>query len=246
MKNVFSALIAALKSQFHPRMLALVLWPALSAIFLWGGLALFFWSDWVRMAAQWLQQTPAEQWLMHGFLAAASGYFISLVLLMLLLPLIYVTALVITAVFAMPAMVEHVASHHYPHLQRKHGGTFTGSVINSLKAVFIYLLLWLLTLPLWLFTLFAGILPIILAAYLNQRLFRYDALAEHASAVEYQQVLEQSSGQMYVLGALAGLLQYIPLLNIFSAIYIGLAYTHLCLANLDRIRSNAGNSLPAD
>lgn len=243
MKDVFNALLAALKSQFHPRMLALVLWPTLTAIVLWGGLSLFFWSDWARMIHDWLQQTPAEQWLLHGFLAAASGYFISIVLLMLLLPVIYVTALFITAVFAMPTMVEHVAGQHYPQLERKHGGTFIGSVSNSLVGVFIYLLLWLLTLPLWLFTLFAGILPIILAAYLNQRLFRYDALAEHASRAEYDRILQENSGQMYLLGALAGLLQFIPILNIFSAIYVGLAYIHLCLAKLDKTRSQAGNSL---
>lgn len=236
MKDVFNAFLAALKSQFHPRMLALILWPTLTAIILWGGLSLFFWSDWARMINDWLQQTPAEQWLLHGFLAAASGYFISIVLLMLLLPVIYVTALFIAAVFVMPAMVEHVAGQHYPQLERKHGGTFTGSVINSLAGVFIYLLLWLLTLPLWLFTLLAGILPIILAAYLNQRLFRYDALAEHASREEYERILQEASGQMYLLGALAGLLQFIPILNIFTAIFVGLAYIHLCLTKLEKIR----------
>lgn len=241
MQDVFNALAAALKSLFHPKMLALVLWPMLFAASLWIGIAIFFWSDWVVAVSSWLSTTPAEEWLLNGFLAAASGYFITFILVMLLIPLIYVTALVITAVFAMPTMVNHVATRNYPALQRARGGTFWGSVINSVIAIGIYCIGWLLTLPLWLFSLFAAILPVILAAYLNQRLFRYDALADHASQQEFDQVMERAGGKLYLLGALAGLLQFIPVLNFFSPVYIGLAFIHLCLAELEKLRASTGS-----
>jgi len=93
-----------------------------------------------------------------------------------------------------------------------------------------------LSLPLWLFSPFALVLPIILMAYLNQRLFRYDALADHASAEEYEQVIERATPKLYLLGALVGLLQFVPLLNLFAPIYVGLAFIHLCLAELRQLR----------
>ena len=232
MDKIVAALIEALKSLFHPKMLALMLWPMLVAVVFWLGLAWFFWGNWSADLTNWIATTPAEQWMARGFLAAVSGYLVTLVLVMLLIPVVYVTALVITAVFAMPAMVDHVAEKYYPELERKQGGTAFGSVVNSLVAIVVYCALWLVTLPLWLVSPIAIILPIILSAYLNQRLFRYDALAEHASRQEYEQVIVQSTGKLYLLGALVGVLQFVPVLNLFSPVYIGLAFIHFCLAEL--------------
>lgn len=236
MNNVFSALLAALKSLIHPKMLSLMLWPMLIAMVLWVGAALIFWSDWVAGLTGMVEATPLEQWMAQGFVALASHYLITVILVLLLLPAIYVTALAITAVFAMPAMVGHVAAKSYPELERKQGGSVIGSVANAAIAVAVYCAGWVLSLPLWLFSPFALVLPIVLMAYLNQRLFRYDALAEHASREEYDLILERATPRLYLLGALVGLLQFVPLLNLFAPIYVGLAFIHLCLAELRQLR----------
>lgn len=236
MKSIIAALLDALETLFAPKMLALVLWPMLAAIALWLGLAFLFWGNWSADLSGWIRATPAEQWMANGFLAAISSYLVTLVLVMLLVPAVYVTALVITAVFAMPVMVNHVAAKYYPDLERKEGGTTGGSLANSMLAVIVYCLGWTVTLPLWLFSPLAIVLPVIWSAYLNQRLFRYDALAEHASKAEFNLVMERSTGKLYLLGALLGLLQFIPLLNLFSPVYIGLAFIHLCLSELKQLR----------
>ncbi len=236
MNNVFSALAAALKSLVHPKMLALMLWPILAATVLWGGAALLFWADWIAGLTGMVQATPLEQWMAQGFVALASHYLITVILVLLLLPAIYVTALAITAVFAMPAMVGHVAAKSYPELERKQGGSVVGSVANAAMAVAVYCAGWVLSLPLWLLSPFALVLPIVLMAYLNQRLFRYDALAEHASREEYDLILERATPRLYLLGGLVGLLQFVPLLNLFAPIYVGLAFIHLCLAELRQLR----------
>ena len=236
MTAVANSLVAAFKSLLVPRMLALVLWPMLAASVLWLGLALVFWGSWAADLTGLLNSTPAEQWMANGFLAAMSGYLVTFVLLMLLVPAVYVTALVITAVFAMPLMVSHIAAKYYPELERKQGGTMAGSIFNSVWAIVIFCIGWVLTLPLWLFSPLALALPVVWSAYLNQRLFRYDALAEHASAAEFEQVIERSTGKLYLLGAVLSLLQFVPLLNLFSPVYIGLAFIHLCLSELDELR----------
>lgn len=235
--SVIAALLAALRSFFHPRMLALVVWPFLLAIVLWVGAAFVFWSDWMDALSGLLQQSGLAQWIAQGFLAVAAHYLIASVLVLLLLPAIHVTALLITAVFAMPAMVEHVAERHYPELVRMQGGSWSGNAMNALLAVTVYCVGWVVTLPLWLFTPFALVLPILLMAYLNQRLFRYDALAEHASQNEIGVVVENAAGKLYLLGVLAGLMQFVPVLNFIAPVYVALAFIHLCLQELARLRS---------
>jgi len=237
--SVIAALLAAFKTFFHPRMLALVMWPMLLAIVLWVGAAFIFWGDWMAALSGLLQQTSLEQWIAEGFLALAAHYVIATLLVLLLLPAIYVTALLLTAIFAMPAMVDHVAQKHYPELERKQGGTVAGNVSNAVAAVGIYCLGWIISLPLWLLSPFALVLPIVLMAYLNQRLFRYDALAEHASREEIGQVVERASFRLYLLGVVTGLLQFVPLLNLFLPVYVALAFIHLCLAELSRVRTQA-------
>ncbi|MDD4928383.1 MAG: EI24 domain-containing protein [Gallionella sp.] len=236
MNSLFSALTRALGSLFDPKMLALVLWPMLASVVIWVAAAIFFWADWAAHLTQLIQSTPVEQWMATGALVVAFHYLVTLILILLLVPAIYVTALVITAVFVMPMMVSCVADKDYPDLQKKRGGSNAGSLLNGVTAVFVYCAAWILSLPLWLFFPFAIVLPVFLFAYLNQRLFRYDALAEHASADEYRQIIERASGRLYLLGGMTGLLQFVPVLNLFSPVYIGLAFIHLCLAELQQLR----------
>lgn len=242
MNSVFSALESALKTFFCPRMLSLVLWPMLAAIVLWLGAAILFWGSWVDDMTRLIQATPLEQWMSNGFLAAVTHYLIAIILVLLLLPAIYVTALLITAIFAMPMMLDFVAEKYYPELQRKHGGSNAGSVANAAVATAVYCVGWVLSLPLWLFSPFALLFPLLLTAYLNQRLFRYDALAEHADKDEFACIRDRSATKFYLLGVAVSLLQFVPLLNLFLPVYTALAFIHLSLAELKQLRLSVRNT----
>jgi CysZ protein len=236
MNSVVSALVEAFKTLLHPKMLALMIWPMLVAVVVWVLAAMSFWDSWVTSVTGMVQATPLEQWMAHGFLAVASHYLIVTILLLLLFPAIYVTALLITSTFAMSMMVNHIAEKSYPELERRHGGSNAGSIVNAGVAILVYGAGWVLSLPLWLFTPLAMILPLLLMAWLNQHLFRYDALAEHASGEEFTRVIAQARGRLVLLGIVLGLLQFVPLLNLFSPVYVALAFIHLCLAELKRLR----------
>ncbi len=239
MNSVVSALVEALKTLLHPKMLALVLWPILLALIVWLGIAFFYWGSWADALTAMVQATPLEKWVEQGFLATLSKYLVRFILAVLLLAAVYLTAMLITAVFVMPVMVNHIAQKYYPELERRKGGTVVGSLENTAVAIAVYCIGWVLTLPMWLFLPLALVLPVILMAYLNQRLFRYDALSEHASKEEYEQIVERSAAKLYALAAIIGLLNFIPLLNLFSPIYAGLAFIHLCLGELKKTRQRA-------
>lgn len=236
MDDVFRAFGNAFRSVLHPRMLALTIWPMLAALMLWLGLAWFYWDNWSQWLNTVINGTHAVLWLSQRSLEMLAHYSALLLLFLLLAPMMLITAVLVAAVIEMPLIVNFVALRHYPALERRHGGTVLGSMVNALAAVLVFAGLWIVTLPLWLTGVLIPVLPLVLGAYLNQRLFRYDALSDHASAGEYRAILEASWGRMYVLGALLGLLYFVPLLNLLVPVLSGLAFTHFCLAELARLR----------
>jgi hypothetical protein len=237
MGEIAKALLRAFVSLLHPRMLLLMLWPVLAALALWLLLAFAFWSQ----AAAWLQaqfdQSATIGWTIAVWpLSLVAAHLAWILLVLLFIPLVLITAVLIIGVFAMPAMVGLVAEKDYPGLARLQGGTFAGSLWNGAMTLVWLALLFLLSLPLWLFPLFWPVLPIVLFAYLNQRVFRYDALYEHATGLEMETLIRRHRRELFLLGVVVALFGLIPLLGFLAPVYGGLAFIHYCLAGLGRLR----------
>ena len=236
MGPVLDALFSALRDLREPRILALVLVPPAAAFVLWAGLAWAYWSDWIRSVEGLLAATAVGRWI----LAFDPGWIVSsaaaLVLTVLLIPLMLITAVVVTELLVMPFAVALIGSRDFARLERRRGGTVSGSVWNAATGILWFATLWVVTLPLWLTGIGALVLPALLSAYLNQRLFRYDALSDHASAEEYGRIVSEGKGRLFLLGLLLALLYYVPVLNLLVPVLSALAFTHLCLGELARLR----------
>jgi hypothetical protein len=100
----------------------------------------------------------------------------------------------------------------------------------------VFLAGWVVTLPLWLIPGMGIVLPVLLAGYLNYRGYSYDALSAHAGADELDGVLARERGGLYLAGVVAGLLAFVPVLNLIAPAYAGLAFIHYCLEALRRAR----------
>jgi CysZ protein len=182
----------------------------------------------------------AVAWAGNWELGSLVSWLAAGLVLVLLAPFILLTALLIATVLAMPVLVRHVGQRDFPKLERRHGGTLLGSIWNAFVAVSLFALLWIVTLPLWLLGPLAVLLPLLLSAFVNQRLFRYDALSEHADAAEMKQIFEFAQGRLFLLGLATGLLYFIPPFSLIAPIYAALAFIHLCLAELQTLRSGKG------
>ena len=240
MNDILRAVGGAFRSLLNPRMLALTVWPALVALVLWLGLAWAYWDAWSQGIGAWLAGSAIGDWLPRRGFIDVVHYSAVVLLCVLLAPAILLTAVLIAAMIEMPLIVAFVAARHYPALAKRRGGSAAGSAANALVTVLVFAVLWVVTLPLWLTGVLAPVLPLVLSAYLNQRLFRYDALSDHASADEYALIIRTRSGRMYVLGLLLALLYVVPLLNLMVPVLSGLAFTHFGLAELARLRSSDG------
>ena len=235
MSAVVDALARALRDLFSLRVLWVVVWPMLAAAALWLVLGVSFWGTFSGWIAQGLDAIGIQAWLADLEPVWIAHGIQLIVHLMLFVPLVLLTALVITALFAMPALVRMVSGRDYPKLERRNGGGLLGSLWNAVIALALFVALWVVTLPLWLIGV-GVIVPFVAAAYLNQRLFRYDAIGEHASGAEMAALFRSERAGWWGLGLLTGLVQFVPFLNLFGPVFAALAFIHFGLARLDAQR----------
>ena len=230
--RLMEALSRALRDLMQPRVLAVLLLPVFATIVLWSILLWMFWDPWRAAIRVWLAGTfvgtlfPAD-WFMSGTSV--------LLLAAVVLPAMFATMVVLTELIAMPQIVTVVA-RSYPRLERRGEAGMLGSLSNAVRGMLVFFALWLVTLPLWPTGIGALVLPALTSGYLNQRLFRYDALAEHATRDEYRTIVRRMKWPLYGLGVLLATVYYIPIVNLVAPVFSGLAFTHFCLGELDRRR----------
>ena len=236
MQDILTALMRAARNLFEPRILVIVLLPMLGSLLLWTVLAWMFWDPWTGGLAGVFSSTTVAGWLQGWGAAWVVDSAAVLLVVIALVPAMFVTALIITEIIAMPFIVKFVAGRYHAGLKREAGGTLIGSVLNAAAGISVFAVLWIVTLPLWLTGIGAVLAPVLTSAYLNQRMFRYDALAEHASREEFARITRASRGDLFLLGIALSLLLYVPLVNLLVPVLSGLAFTHFCLGRLARER----------
>lgn len=263
MRDVLIALGRAVYSQLHLRMLLLTLMPFVLSLLLWGMVlwlslqplidtlqALFLEYDGFRMAGGVLG------WL---GLDAMKIVLVPLLAMWMLLPLMILTALVFVGTLAMPVIVRHVASRRYRELAQRHGGTLGGTLWIALSSFFMFLLLWMVTLPLSVIPPLTLLIQPALWGWLTFRVMSYDALAMHADAQEWRRLLRTHRWPLLLIGTVTGAMGaaptflwlggalsvvFFPLLAavaiwlyVLIFVFTALWFAHYCLAALERQRA---------
>ena len=239
----------AVRSLAQPGVLWHLLWPALLSALVWVVLGALFIGDLAAALEALLPGLPLlGKWFVAGGAwahVAVSGL-LQILLWLLLLPLIYVSALLLIATVALPLMLERVAARDYAELQRRAGGSQWGSLRTSVLAALSFIALLLLSLPLWLIPGAGLVISVLLSARLNQRCFSYDALMNHADADELLRLPQLCKTDLRLLGIIAGLLAFVPILNFVVPALSGLSFVHYLLEALRRERTRPLKDIPQE
>ena len=245
--SVPGSVLYGLANLLHPRMLWLMIWPMVVAIAIWGSVAIALWTRtalWLAgVLTGWIDSSAFLASLHLGDVTAIAA---NVLLFLIFVPLVYLTALFILSLFGMQAMVNYVARRSFPELERRRGGGVAGSGWNGIVALVGMLLLGIVSLPLWLIPPLWPVIPILILGWVNQRLLRYDAVAEHADATEMRRIFRTHRGLLYLLGVLLALVAYIPFLGFLAPVWFGLAFIHYLLAAIQVERSSIGTPYAAD
>ena len=230
----------ALVSQLHPKMLAAVALPFI--ITLLGAIILIwaFWtplSDWLEMqAADWGILNTIDGWLVAIGLFSIKLYLIPLLAAGILLPMSGILGLIIAAVFVMPIVLGHLDKADYPGLRRNGHNATMLSAWNALWVGALFVVGWLVTMPLWLFPPFAVVLPIFWWTFAITRMLRVDAIVEHADIKERGHIWKRHNRQWWLIGFCLALINLVPPAWLIMPVFSSLVFAHFGLEALRQHR----------
>lgn len=269
MRSVFIAFGRAVLSQLHFRMLMLTVMPFFLSVVIWG-------------VALWLGLQPMIDWIQSYFaendgfritgsvlgwfgLGAIKTVLVPLIAMWVLLPLMILTALIFVGTLAMPTIAKHVANRDYPELEARRGGSLWGSLWMSATSFIVFIVLWIVTLPLTAIPPFTFVIQPVLWGWLTYRVMAYDALADHASNQERKEILRNHRWPLLTIGAITGAMGaaptvlwlggalsviFFPLLAAVSIwlyvlvfVFTGLWFQHYCFEALATYRTNAPDAV---
>ncbi len=212
----------------HPRVIALSFLPLLIMAAVALGLGYFYWNDAIDLLRTQLDSyklvASMTEWLQGLGLSELRLVMAPALLLVMAIPVIVIVSLLFVSLLMTPAMVALVAERRFPLLQRQQGATVWGSLVWSLASTLMACLALLLSLPLWLIPPLVLVVPPLIWGWLTYRVMAYDALAEHASAEEREQVLKTHRIPLLCMGVLSGFLGAAPsLIWASGAMFVAMA-----------------------
>jgi Etoposide-induced protein 2.4 (EI24) len=275
MHMLFDSFWRAVAYCLRPRVMLLSLLPLLLMGGLFLGLGYLYWTPAAEAVRLWLETATwlgsISAWLTSMGVVKLETVLAPLLLVVVLTPLIVVTSLLVVSVLMTPALTALVANRRFPALERLRGGTLVSSLWWSLTSALLALIALLVSVPLWLIPPLILVLPPLIWGWLTYRVMAFDALVEHASREERQEIFNRHRLQLLGIGVFCGYLgaapsvmwasgvvfiAFAPLLVpmaiwVYTLVFAmsSLWFAHYCLAALKALRAERAvdrRAKPAD
>ena len=242
MIDVIVALKRSLVSLGRGKVWVYILGPGLAAVLFMIGVSAVFLDYLIRS----LIEQPPMTWIAAWGAVWLAKALAALGAWLVILSASYLVALLLTAVFVLPLMLNCIVDADYSDLARLGKDSVVAATWNSVWAAVLFVAGWLVTLPLWLVPGFGLFLPLFWIAWLNRRTFAYDVLSVHASDAEWRELRDKQSLPLLALGVVMAALAHVPFLGLLAPSLSALAYIHFCLEALRRLRGGAVLSIPVE
>ncbi|MCQ9329213.1 EI24 domain-containing protein [Pelistega suis] len=225
-------------TQLQPRMLFAIVLPLVIAmvsilfllIFAWNPLDEWFFSsaaDW-----GWFQKAQSFGW---GF-STMSDWLAGLLSFISLSAIGVIIGLAAAAIMVTPLAVKFISERYFPNLEKKGQHVNSVSTFNAIKVSCIFIVGWLLTLPLWFIPFMSIILSLFWGAYAFSHMSQVDAIVEHATAEERKYILSTHKKGFWFIGFVCAALSLIPFMGLVMPVFSIIVCTHYGLKALERYR----------
>lgn len=240
--GVGQAFWRAMVSQVHPRMIFALFLPFIVITVL---AVLLLWLGWTPLT-DWLGQELSDSPL-PGVInpvigattfVAIQAWLIPMAAAIILLPIAGIAGLAVAAVWVMPLVLSHVGRRDYPDVAPLGKHATVISVWNALWVSVLFILGWLITLPLWLVPPLGFVLSIFWWSFAFSRMMRVDALVDHATPDERRFILRDRNMGYWLLGLGCALINLIPPAWIVLPVFSGLVFAHYSFNALRQLRQS--------
>lgn len=227
-------------SQLRPKMLFAIVLPflvaLLSAIILltyaWDPLDNWFYDS----ASKWAWFQSASNSLSGWGFSTMSDWFAGLLSFIALCAISGVIGLAVASIVIMPMVLKQLSELNYPDLERKGINATTTSITNAVKVSAIFIIGWLVTLPLWFIPFMPIVLSLFWGAYAFSHMSRLDAIVEHATPQERSYIIKKHNKSFWLIGLVCAAIALIPPFSLVMPVYSILVCTHYGLNALQESR----------
>jgi len=239
-RDIGLAFWRALKSQCHPRMIFALFLPVMVTILLGIVLLWFGWTpltDWLsRQLTDSFVPGTIEPLISTTAFMALKAWLIPIAAFIVLMPVVGIVGLAAAAIWVMPIVLAHVGRRDYPDVTPKGRHATALSVWNAVWVSVLFLLGWLITLPLWLIPPLGLVLSLFWWSFAFSRMMRVDALVDHASPVERKVLWRERSIGFWLLGLACAVINLFPPAWVFLPVFSGLVFSHYGFEALRQLR----------
>jgi hypothetical protein len=233
--SLWRAILYSFRDLFEAKIIVFLISSLIFSIAVWGLIFFLFAWQWVAYLSKWMTDSSLFLWVTE-FLGVIDITYLPKVLafvgiILLFLPLTYFSTVILISLFGMPVIVKVLQEKYYPNIPMV-AASGIGPIWNTIFHSFIFLILFGITLPLWLLPGMQIFLPILLTAAYNRRIFSYDVLSNFLTHKEIKVFQKKHQADLLLLGIFVGALAYLPLAFFFMPIMGAIAYTHFCLSHL--------------
>lgn len=230
----------SLKSQCHPRMILALFLPVIVTILTGLVLLWFGWTpltDWLsRQLTDSAVPGTIEPLISTTVFMAIKAWLIPIAAFIILMPMVGIAGLAVAAIWVMPIVLAHVGRRDYPDVlpQGRHATAL--SVWNVLWVSVLFLLGWLITLPLWLIPPLGLVLSLFWWSFAFSRMMRVDAIVDHASPIERKVLWRDRNAGFWLLGLACAVINLFPPAWVFLPVFSGLVFSHYGFQALRELR----------
>jgi len=132
-------------------------------------------------------------------------------------------------------IVQNLHKKDYSHLKLKPFGNITNTIINSLKAIFVMILLYILFIPLYFIPILNVIALYLPLYYFFHKLLNFDVGSTILSKDEYQKIYIANSSYFKFRTLALYFLSMLPFITLFVAVFYVIYLSNIYFIKLDRL-----------
>lgn len=227
--TITKAIKLSLLALTKPQILIRLLIPLFASFILAIAAVIALWTALTSASTEaWFKSIEMFAWVMQfystTFGSALISLFFYLFLFAIFFAFLYLTTILLTSLLIVPLLSSVVQRLYFPELKKQGELTIRGSLWNSVKAIMVFITVFVLCSPLLFIPGMQIILPLVLNAYLVRKLFLYDVLQDFATKAEYIRINVNNAQSLWKLSLMTGAYLFVPVLNILAPVLIALAF----------------------
>jgi len=133
-------------------------------------------------------------------------------------------------------IVQNLHKKDYSHLELKPFGNITNAIINSLKAIFVMLLLYILFIPLYFIPIVNIVALYLPLYYFFHKLLNFDVGSTILNKDEYQKIYIENSSYFRFRTLALYFLSMLPFITLFLAVFYVIYLSNVYFVKLDKLK----------